>query len=351
MANVLVTGGAGFIGSHLVDALVEDGHRVRVVDARHPFAHLEQGPVPHRGVEYLYGNIGGRAVLRRALEGTEVVFHLAAALGMKQSMEYVSGYVHYNTLATAQLLEYLGDHPHSVRRLVVASSNTVYGEGPYRCPRCAKTVHPSHRSVEALRRRKWEQTCPDCGGEVSAVPTPESKPLTPTSIYAITKRDQEEISLVMGRSLGIPTIATRFFNVYGPGQSLFNPYAGVCALFQSTISRGRVPRIFEDGKQTRDLVSVHDVVRALRLAGESTVPGSVAINVGSGIASSMLDVAQTLADLYGMKTPILPNGEYRDFDVRHSYADIAKARTLLGYVPQVSLREGLGELARRSSDR
>lgn len=343
MSRVLVTGGAGFIGSHLVDALVRHGHEVEVIDSLVPQVH----PVPptylNAKARYQHRDIRDRAGLETALMRAETIFHLAAAVGVGQSMYRAAEYVAANTQATADLLQAMVDLSIHPRRLVVASSMSLYGEGAYTCPKCGE-VAPSLRKEDQLRAKQWEPLCPTCGTELSPLPTPESKPLAPASVYAITKRDTEELSLALGRAYNIPTVALRFFNVYGPRQSLSNPYTGVCAIFQGRIQNGHPPFLFEDGLQTRDFVSVHDAVQALLLAAER--PGAVdrAINVGTGTATSIRRVAETLLELSGSSLSLEVPGEYRVGDVRHCVADISLARSLLGYAPRVALREGLREI-------
>ncbi|MFQ5910448.1 MAG: NAD-dependent epimerase/dehydratase family protein, partial [Thermoplasmata archaeon] len=270
-------------------------------------------------------------------------------VGVGQSMYRIEDYVAVNTSVTAKLLQRLVDGESDVKRLVVASSMSIYGEGGYRCPDCG-VVHPALRSEEQLKRHEWELRCPWCQTEVEPIPTSESKPLAPTSIYAITKRDQEEMCLTIGRAYGIPTVALRFFNVYGPRQALSNPYTGVCAIFQSRIRNDRAPIIFEDGHQTRDFVSVHDVVRACLLAAERSAAVYQAVNVGSGRPASVIDIARVLLKLYGKELSLQVENTYRAGDVRHCFADISRAKELLGYQPQVPLEEGLREFVEWSRD-
>jgi len=342
MARVLVTGGAGFIGSHLVDALVAKGHDVLVVDNLTPQVHRTKPDYLNPRAEYRFEDLRDDATLRAALADAEIVYHLASSVGVGQSMYRVEDYVSGNTLATAKLLQHLVDARGGVKRLVVASSMSIYGEGSYRCDRCG-IVHPGLRSEEQLRGHAWEPYCPTCGGPITPIPTAESKPLAPTSIYAITKRDQEEMCLTIGRAYGIPTVALRYFNVHGPRQALSNPYTGVCAVFQSRIQNGRSPIIFEDGRQTRDFVSVHDIVQACVLTGERSAAAYHAINVGTGRPTSVLEIARALLDAYGRDLPLRIENAYRAGDVRHCFADISLARKLLGYEPRVSLGDGLRE--------
>jgi len=340
LANVLVTGGAGFIGSHLVDALVDKGHAVTVLDNLTPQVHPQKPAYLNRDATYRFSDVRDKGVLKELLADSEIVYHLAAAVGVGQSMYQVEDYVAANTMATATLLQTVLETKRDLHRLVVASSMSIYGEGSYRCPHCG-LVDPGIRTEEALKRHNWEPKCPSCGKDVDPIPTAESKPLAPTSIYAITKRDQEEMCLTVGRAYGIPTVALRFFNVYGPRQQLSNPYTGVCAIFQSRIQNGRPPVIFEDGSQTRDFVSVHDIVQALLLASERREAAYSAINVGTGRPTSIRGVAELLLRLYGKSLPLQIENTYRAGDVRHCYADISRAEKLLGYKPRVPLEEGL----------
>ncbi len=349
MARVLVTGGAGFIGSHLVDGLVARGDDVLVVDSLTPQVHPQKPDYLNHEAEYRFRDLRENGVIEDALREAEIVYHLAAAVGVGQSMYRIADYVDANTAVTAQVLQHLVDGRADVGRLVVASSMSLYGEGAYECPEDGAT-EALLRDEAQLRAHEWELRCPHCGRELRPVPTPESKPLDPTSIYAITKRDQEEMSLVAGRAYGIPTVALRFFNVVGTRQALGNPYTGVAAIFQSRIQNGKPPLIFEDGHQTRDFVSVHDVVRALLLAGERSTADNHAINVGTGRATSVLDVADALLKIYDSDLKPQVENTYRAGDVRHCVADISRAQELLGYEPQVSLEDGLREFVEWSRD-
>jgi dTDP-L-rhamnose 4-epimerase len=229
--NVLVTGGAGFVGSHLVDALIERGHRVRVLDALVSQVHADEKPRHlHPQAELIRGGVGDDGVLNAALDGIDVVYHQAAEVGVGQSMYEIARYVRANDMDTAVLLEALIQRPDKIKKLVVASSMSIYGEGAYECAHCG-VIYPQLRPVSQLLERQWEMTCPKCGTEAKPIPTSEDKPLFPSSVYAITKQDQEQFCLVVGRAYGIPTVALRYFNIYGTRQSLSNPYTGVCAIF------------------------------------------------------------------------------------------------------------------------
>jgi dTDP-L-rhamnose 4-epimerase len=345
LEKILVTGGAGFIGSHTVDLLIEKGYYVRVLDNLEPQVH--QGRLPeylNRCAEFIKGDIQNREVLIKAIEDVDAVIHLAAAVGVGQSMYQIEKYTAYNTYGTAVLLDVLVNEPNDVKKLVVASSMSIYGEGKYHCEVCG-TVYPSLRDEEQLKNRKWEPLCPRCSREVRPLPTDEEKPLMPTSVYAQTKRHQEEMCLLTGRTYGIPTVALRYFNVYGPRQSLSNPYTGVCAIFSSRILNNKPPYIFEDGKQTRDFVHVRDVARANLLALEKNSANYIAINVGSGKPISISELARLLVEVYGARVTPHISYRYRKGDIRHCYADITRAKEYLDYSPTVPLYEGLKELA------
>jgi len=344
-ANVLVTGGAGFIGSHLVDALVDRGHRVRVLDALVPQVHGENAaPVYlNSAAEFIQADICDRNAASAALEGIDVVFHEAAEVGVGQSMYEIERYVRANDLGTAVLLEAILERKSQIKKLVVASSMSIYGEGAYTCETCGP-VAPQLRPPAQLLERRWEVECPTCGKQLSPAPTNEEKPLFPTSVYAVTKQDQEQFCLAVGRSYGIPSVALRYFNVYGTRQALSNPYTGVCAIFSARLLNGNRPWIFEDGEQTRDFVHVSDIVQANLLALETDAADYQAINVGTGVATSVRTVSRLLAR--GLKLDLEPEivSKYREGDIRHCVADISKAKSLLGYEPRVTLERGIPEL-------
>ncbi|MBI5878844.1 MAG: NAD-dependent epimerase/dehydratase family protein [Chloroflexi bacterium] len=344
---VLVTGGAGFIGSHLVDALIARGHRVRVLDNLEPQVHGEGGVRPdylNPQVEYLWGDVRDRDTLRHALDGVEVVFHEAAMVGVGQSMYQIARYVSVNTLGTATLLDLLAAERGRVRKLIVASSMSIYGEGGYTCSTHGP-ITPPLRAAEQLARRDWEMRCPHCGAQASPTPTGEDKTLSANSIYAIAKKDQEEMCLCVGRAYGIPAVALRYFNTYGTRQALSNPYTGVAAIFSSRLLNGRAPQIFEDGLQTRDFVHVSDIVQANLLAMEHDAADYQSFNVGTGRSITIRAVAETVAAALGVEIAPEIVGKYREGDIRHCVADISRARELLGYAPRVTLEHGMRELA------
>jgi dTDP-L-rhamnose 4-epimerase len=340
---VLVTGGAGFIGSHLVDRLVDGGADVRVLDAIEPQVHGDGTGFRNPAAGYVEGSVTDRNLLDSTLEGVGSVVHLAAQVGVGQSMYEMNRYVRDNCVGTSTLLEALSERREQVRSLVVASSMSIYGEGYYDCPDCGGEAEVS-RPLEALKARRWEPVCARCAGPVHPRPTPQSKRLDPGSVYATTKRDQEELCLVVGRAYGIRTIALRFFNVYGPRQSLSNPYTGVAAIFLSRLLNGAAPLIFEDGGQSRDFTHVSDIVQAIELSLASGDVGDVALNVGTGISTSVREVADVLAAHLG--TEIQPEivNEFRQGDIRHCFGDISRIRESLGYEPKVAFADGMAEL-------
>ena len=344
MSLVLVTGGAGFIGSHLVDALLERGEPVRVLDNLDPLAH--PGSTTHLSpeAELLRGDLRDPAAVGRALAGVDRVFHLGGVVGNGESMVNVRRAVDHNAVGTATLLEALIERRHTVRRLVAASSMVVYGEGSYRCTEHG-VVHPPLRDADRLRRREWEPPCPACGAPVEPVPTGEDAPLRPTSVYGITKRDQEELVLVLGRAYGLETVALRYLNVYGPRQALGNPYTGVAAIFAARVLNGRPPLVFEDGAQIRDLVHVSDVVRATLAAMDAPEAPGHAVNVAGGRQLRILDLAERIAAALGSAIAPELSGEYRAGDIRHCFADTTRASALLGFEARVRLETALPELA------
>jgi dTDP-L-rhamnose 4-epimerase len=342
--KTLVTGGAGFIGSHLVDALLRDGHDVRVLDSLDPQVHQGVPRYLSAEAELVRGDVRDRDVVRASLRDVDLLVHLAAAVGVGQSMYEIERYMSINTLGGAVVLEEAVATRDSLAKLVVASSMSIYGEGLYRCLREDRLVSPPPRPEEQLRARRWELCCPSCGAELEPVPTTESTPITPESIYAIGKRDHEEMFLVAGRAYGIPTTALRFFNVYGPRQSLSNPYTGVAAIFSSRLMGGAAPVIFEDGGQSRDFVHVSDIVSAIVAA---LVPGPAdghAINVGTGRSVSVREVADVLSRELGVELEPEIRNQYRAGDIRHCVASIDRATELLGFRPGTAFEDGMRDL-------
>ncbi len=343
--RILITGGAGFIGSHLADELLRKGYKVRAFDNLSPQVH---GPDAGRpayldpDVELIEGDVRDPQAVREALDGVDGVYHFAAMVGVGQSMYELSKYTAVNNLGTAVLLEALIERP--VERLVVASSMSIYGEGLYRTAD-GKLVGGADRSLDQLKRGAWELT-DSRGAPLAPVPTPETKTPSLASVYALSKYDQERMCLMIGAAYNIPTVALRFFNVYGPRQALSNPYTGVLAIFASRLLNGNRPLIFEDGNQRRDFVNVHDVSVACRLAYETPEAAGTVFNVGSGRSVTVNEIAERLSAQLGkhhLTAEIA--GKYRFGDIRHCFADISLARKVLGYEPTVELENGIAELA------
>ncbi|KAA6456975.1 NAD-dependent epimerase/dehydratase family protein [Acidobacteria bacterium AB60] len=344
--NILITGGAGFVGSHLADGLLAAGHHVRILDDLASQVHPSGRPdYLSRHVELVEGDVRDPMRLRDALRGVDVVFHFAATVGVGQSMYEISRYMSVNTLGTAELLQALLDSKSPVQKVIVASSMSIYGEGRYLCRDCGQPAAPQLRTVSQLKRGQWDLVCDLCGGTLRPVPTDETKPSQLNSVYALSKRDQEELCLIYGRTYGLPVTALRFFNIYGTRQALSNPYTGVAAVFASRMLNGTQPHIFEDGEQMRDFVHVNDVVQANLLAMERPESDGQVINVGSGQPVTIRQVADMLADALQMSVMPVISNKYRAGDVRHCYADISKARTLLGYQPRISHKQGFADLA------
>jgi dTDP-L-rhamnose 4-epimerase len=342
--RILVTGGAGFIGSHAADYLLERGHSVRVLDALIPQVHGKvrwQPPYLDPRVELLVGRVEDPAAVLQALEDIDSVIHLASAVGVGQSMYQIVDYCRTNVLGTATLLQAIIDSKRRLTSIVVASSMSAYGEGRYRT-RDGRLVSPGVRRAAQLAAADWELKDTD-GQPLQPVVTDEDKPLNPTSVYAINKRDQEEMCLKVGAAYGIPTTALRLFNVYGSRQALSNPYTGVAAIFCARLLNDRPPLIFEDGLQKRDFVHVRDVARAIACAAEKPVPGE-AINIGSGAAVSVIEIAEILALEMRKSIPPQITGMYRQGDIRHCVADVSKARSLLGWEPSTTFHLGVPEL-------
>lgn len=342
--RILITGGAGFIGSHLTDELLQKGYSVRVLDNLSPQVHGPKRIRPsyfNPEAELVVGDVKDPETVRRALKGIDVVYHLAAMVGVGQSMYEVANYTSVNNMGTAVLLEALIERP--VERLVVASSMSLYGEGLYRTPE--GTLIPGRdRALGQLKARQWELVS-ESGEILEPIPTPETKQPSLASIYALSKYDQERLCLLIGRAYSIPVVGLRFFNVYGPRQALSNPYTGVLAIFASRLLNDHSPQIFEDGQQRRDFVSVYDVAQACRLAMEVQEASGQVFNVGSGHHSTVREIAARLADIMN-KGYIEPEitGKYRVGDIRHCFADISAAREVLGYSPKISFDQGLRDL-------
>jgi len=345
--KVLVTGGAGFIGSFIVDALIKIGHRVRILDNLEPQVHGSERNKPdylNPEAEFVLGDVRDRDVFRKALDGIEVVFHEAAAVGVGQSMYQVKKYVETNTLGITNLLDIVASgEAKALEKMIIPSSMSVYGEGAYLCQTCG-SVYPTERTPEMLQNRQWDPVCPLCAAQVVPEPVTEEKPLVPTSVYAITKRDHEELALSVGKAYGISTFALRFFNVYGPRQALTNPYTGVAAIFCGNLLRGKPPMIYEDGHQMRDFVHIDDIVRANLTCMEESMVKYGVFNVGSGDQISILDLARLLAREMGSDIEPVITNKFRVGDIRHCYADVSRIGKEISWVPKIKLSDGISDL-------
>ena len=345
MSRVLVTGGAGFIGSHLVDALLAAGEEVRILDNLDPLAHPSGEPPEHLdpAAELVVGDLREPGDVATALDGVDRVFHLGGIVGNGESMVHVRKAIDSNPGGTATLLEAVIERRDRIRRVVVASSMVVYGEGAYRCSEHG-VVTPGVRPVAQLRERRWEPVCPECGRATEPVPLTEDKPLRPISVYGISKRDTEELALVLGEAYGFEAVALRYLNVYGPRQALANPYTGVAAIFSSRLLGGDAPRVFEDGRQIRDLVHVSDIVAATRAAMDAPAAPGHAFNVATGKRIEIGELAGRLSDLLAPELRPEITSEFRAGDIRHCFADTSLARELLGFEATTTLDQGLPEL-------
>jgi dTDP-L-rhamnose 4-epimerase len=344
--GVLVTGGAGFVGSHLVDALLARGERVRVLDNLDPLAHPTGARPAHLdpAAELRVADLRDREAVDDALDGCDRVFHLGGIVGNGESMIHVRKAIDANAGGTATLLESVIERRDRIARVVVASSMVVYGEGSYECPNHG-VLSPPLRPVEQLRERRWEPECPACGAELEPVAIEEDRALRPVSVYGIGKRDTEELALVLGGAYGFEAVALRYLNIYGPRQALSNPYTGVAAIFSARLLNGRRPLVFEDGRQIRDLVHISDVVDATLAAMEAPQAPGHAINVATGRRIEIGELASRLCGLIAPELEPELTGEYRTGDLRHCFASTERAEQVLGFRAKARIEDALPELA------
>ena len=351
MATILITGGAGFIGSHLAKALLRAGETVRILDNLSPQIH---GDVPidldwlaSADIQFVRGSVADAATVDRALKGVDQVIHLAAETGTGQSMYEVERYYSVNCQATALLLDIIvNNHRDTIKRVILASSRSIYGEGAYECASCdCGTVFPPARTVENLERRKYEPVCDRCGTDLSVLPTTEDAQARPSSIYAATKLAQEDIVRIAAGAVGIDHAIARFQNVYGEGQSLSNPYTGILSIFSNRVRSDRFLPIFEDGLESRDFVHVSDVVSAVGALVAASAPIQSTFNVGSGVNTAVVDIARMLTEALGKEPDLRVTHEFRVGDIRHNLADIEKLRAATGWIPRVDIRTGLERFA------
>ncbi len=342
--SILITGGAGFIGQHLTTRLLEMGFSVRVLDSFHPQIHANDTlPASLAGkVDLIKADIRDREAMRVALSDVDAVVHLAAETGTGQSMYEIDRYFSVNVQGTATLLDLLQNDncAKNVRSIVVASSRAIYGEGAYQCV-VHNTVYPDQRMYEEMVDGKFEPTCPQCGAQVSMLPTSEQAPFKPISMYGLTKQVQEQAVLMFARTRGINGFGLRYQNVYGPGQSLKNPYTGILAVFSNLARQNQPIEIYEDGEESRDFVYIDDVIEAT--VRSINYPGNFvgALNIGSGQATSVMTVAQEIKKFFNSKSAIGVTGAFRVGDIRHNIADVSLTNELLGFIPNVSFKQGL----------
>ncbi|NPE11221.1 MULTISPECIES: NAD-dependent epimerase/dehydratase family protein [Bacteroidales] len=350
--NVLITGGAGFIGSNIALKLVAKGVNVTVLDSLSEQIHgknpEETSPLYlsiKDKVRFIKGSVTSREDWMTALESQEAIIHLAAETGTGQSMYEIEKYVNTNIGGTALMLDILTNCKHTVKRVIVAESRAIYGEGKYYSPSLGINVYPEERSDEDMGNGQFECTYPD-GGKLHLVATTEDSKIHPTSVYGISKQVQGQLVHLVCPSIGIDAVSYRYQNVYGPGQSLSNPYTGILSIFSTRIKNGNGINIFEDGKETRDFVFIEDVVDATILGLETKEAAGHAFNIGTGVATDVLTVANTLCEKYNINVPITVSGNYRLGDIRHNYADITLAREILGFEPKWNFSDGIGEFCK-----
>ena len=342
--NVLITGGAGFIGTHLARKLLVLGHAVTLLDIFSPQIHGGTTTLPpdlQSRVRLVHGDVRDPAVWASTLPGHTAVVHLAAETGTGQSMYEVARYEQVNLAGTALLYDLLAKSPrHGVERIVVASSRAIYGEGAYTCPTDG-LVYPQPRPAAGKKRGLFDPLCPLCAGPCTPVPTPETAPLQPSSFYGLTKQVQEQMTLLFGQVLAIPSFALRYQNVYGPGQSLNNPYTGILAIFSNLARTGTPLNVFEDGLESRDFVYIDDIVAATAACLDSATIQSAPLNVGSGQSTTVLEIAHAVNDFFGSRSSITVTGAFREGDIRHGIADLTRVAATLAYRPQVPFQTGL----------
>ncbi len=345
--KVLVTGGAGFIGSHLVDKLIEKkNYEVTVLDNLEEQVHGKTEGHPsyfNNSSEFFHGSVTDYEKFKKLIKENEIIVHLAASVGVGQSMYQIKKYIDNNVQGIANLLDILVNCEHIVEKVVIASSNTVYGEAKSQCNNCG-IIFPKLRTLEQLKHKDWELNCPECGSKVRPLLIDENSPLNPSSIYAYTKLAQEKIGLIIANTYGIKMSVLRFFLVYGSRQALSNPYTGVCSIFCTRALNGKPPIIFENGKQTRDFVNVKDVCQALVLAMEKDEANGEIFNVGTGMPITITEVAEIITKKINPNLKLIYNHNFRIGDIRHCCADISKIKKKLGYSPTLSFREGIDNL-------
>ena len=343
MKNILITGGAGFIGSNLTRKLVDKGFKVTILDNLSKQIHRidKKSDLSVKDIStFIKGDVRKKSDWQKALKNQHAVIHLAAETGTGQSMYEISRYTEVNVLGTAHLLDVLTNEKHSVQKIIIASSRSIYGEGKYLCEN-EGVVYPNHREDINMSKGKFDIMCSKCFEPLKLLPTDEGSNIHPSSVYGITKKHQEEMILFMGETLNIPVVALRYQNVYGPGQSLINPYTGILSIFSTRLLNGNDIEIYEDGFQSRDFIFIDDVVSATVLALEKKVLNNQIFNVGSGVATSVNEVANLLKSLYNSNVKVSVSGKYRLGDIRHNYADLSNIKNVLGFSPKFDFFSGI----------
>lgn len=350
--KILITGGAGFIGSHIALKLNNEGDQVTVLDNLSKQVHGSDPEITSPlfrsikdKVRFIKGSVTNKSDWMKAIEGQDAIIHLAALTGTGQSMYEIKKYVDTNIGGTALLLDILTNTKHNIKRVVVAESRAIYGEGKYYCSDCGD-VYPLERGNSDMKVGDFECKCPSCGRSIELVPTSEDSCIHPSSVYGICKQVQGQLVHLVCKNIGVESVSFRYQNVYGPGQSLSNPYTGILSIFSTRILNHNEINIFEDGKESRDFVYIDDVVNATILGLKKREANGYAFNIGTGIATDVLTVARTLCDKYGIDVPISISGSYRLGDIRHNYADIHLASDILGYRPRWSFSDGIGEFCK-----
>ncbi len=350
MKNILITGGAGFIGSNLTRKLVSKGYIVTILDNLSKQIHGEnQASELYKSIKdistFILGDVCNKSDWHKALEGQDAVIHLAAETGTGQSMYEITRYNNVNILGTSHLLNILANESHSIKKMLIASSRAIYGEGKYSCTTHGD-VFPTQRKELDMDMGEFNLKCNVCNAELNLLATDENSKIHPSSIYGINKQQQEQMVMLIGKALGIPAVALRYQNVYGPGQSLSNPYTGILSIFSTRILNGNNLDIYEDGLESRDFVFIDDVVDATILGIEKEEANGEVFNVGSGVATTVKEVAASLKRLYNSDINISVSGKYRAGDIRHNYADLIKAKNLLGFSPKYDFQEGIFEFVK-----
>jgi len=346
MKNILITGGAGFIGSRLCEKLFDKGYNITVMDNLSSQVHGNGGSFLFNRIKgkctFINGDVRNKDDWKKAIKGQDIIAHLAAETGTGQSMYEIEKYNDVNIMGTAYMLELLNTLNHKVKKIIIASSRAIYGEGKYLCPNHG-VIYPNQRNKLDMDRQVFNPKCDLCSSELKLAATDEKSKIHPTSIYGITKQQQEQMIMLTGASLGIPSVSFRYQNVYGPGQSLANPYTGILSIFSTSILNGNDLDIYEDGEESRDFIYIEDAVDATILGIEKEDANGEVFNVGSGFATTVRQVSEALKNYYNAEINILISGKYRLGDIRHNYADLSKINHVLGFKPNYDFQKGISE--------